>query len=121
VEGSHVGDCFYRLDLRSPASQCGHAEGGHPLMLRAITASKKKNERIDAHKIADGLRCDFLPESYMASTEIRERRRTVRYGNLLVRQAVQTKNKIAVLLMEADVNYKKQGCARSGISENRWL
>jgi transposase len=62
-------------------------------MLRAITASKKKNERIDAHKIADGLRCDFLPESYMASTEIRERRRTVRYGNLLVRQAVQTKTR----------------------------
>jgi hypothetical protein len=46
----------------------------HPLMLRAIAAAKKKNDRIDAHKIADRLRCDFLPESYMASTEIRERR-----------------------------------------------
>ena len=39
----------------------------HPLMLRAIAAAKKKNDRIDAHKIADCLRCDFLPESYMAS------------------------------------------------------
>ena len=36
-------------------------------MLRAIAAAKKKNDRIDAHKIADCLRCDFLPESYMAS------------------------------------------------------
>jgi transposase len=31
----------------------------HPLMLRAIAASKKKNDRIDAGKIADCLRCDF--------------------------------------------------------------
>jgi transposase len=32
----------------------------HPLMLRAIAAAKKKNDRIDANKIADCLRCDFL-------------------------------------------------------------
>ncbi|MGD1081562.1 MAG: hypothetical protein ABR881_24845 [Candidatus Sulfotelmatobacter sp.] len=31
----------------------------HPLMLRAIAASKKKNDRIDAGKLADCLRCDF--------------------------------------------------------------
>ena len=57
----------------------------HPLMLRAIAAAKKKNDRIDAGKICDCLRCDFLPECYMASTAIRERRRTLRYRNLLVR------------------------------------
>jgi hypothetical protein len=51
-------------------------EGGAPLMLRAIAAAKKKNDRIDARKICDCLRCDFLPECYMASTAIRERRRT---------------------------------------------
>ena len=39
----------------------------HPLMLRAIAAAKKKNDRIDAGKIADCLRCDFLPECHMAS------------------------------------------------------
>ena len=32
----------------------------HPLMLRAIAAAKKKNDRIDANKIADCLRCDFF-------------------------------------------------------------
>jgi hypothetical protein len=69
----------------------------HPLILRAIAAVRNKNERIDAHKIADCLRCDFLPECYMASTEILERRRTLRYRNLLVHQVVQMKNKIAVL------------------------
>jgi hypothetical protein len=50
----------------------------------------------------------------MASTEIRERRRTLRYRNLLVRQLVQMKNKIAVLLMEAGVSYNKQRLHKVG-------
>src|SRR6202158_4915680 len=68
-----------------------HAEQvkvAHPLMLRAIALAKKKNDRIDAGKIADCLRCDFLPECHMASTQIRDRRRTLRYRHLLVRQMV---------------------------------
>src|SRR5438128_1971 len=39
-----------------------HAEAvkvAHPLMLRAIAAAKKKNDRIDAGKIADCLRVRF--------------------------------------------------------------
>jgi transposase len=32
-------------------------------MLRAIAASKKRNDRIDAGKIADCLRCDFHPNA----------------------------------------------------------
>ena len=86
----------------------------HPLMLRAIAAAKKKNDRIDATKICDCLRCDFLPQCYMASTEIRERRRTLRYRNLLVHQAVQLKNKISGLLMEAGVSYNKQKLHKVG-------
>ena len=86
----------------------------HPLMLRAIAAAKKKNDRIDAKKICDCLRCDFLPECYMASTAIRERRRTLRYRNLLVRQMVQMKNKISMLLMEAGVSYNKQKLHKVG-------
>lgn len=86
----------------------------HPLMLRAIATAKKKNDRIDANKICDCLRCDFLPESYMAPTAIRERRRTLRYRNLLVRQMVQMKNKIGMLLMEAGVNYNKQRLHKAG-------
>jgi transposase len=84
----------------------------HPLMLRAIAAAKKKNDRIDASKICDCLRCDFLPERYMASTAIRERRRTLRYRNLLVRQMVQMKNKIAVLLMEAGSELQQTAAAQ---------
>jgi len=86
----------------------------HPLMLRAIAAAKKKNDRIDANKICDCLRCDFLPECYMAPTAIRERQRTLRYRNLLVRQMVQMKIKISTLLMEAGVSYNKQKLHKAG-------
>jgi transposase len=80
----------------------------HPLMLRAIAAAKKKNDKIDASKIADCLRCDFLPESQMMPREIRDRRRTLRYRHLLVRQMVQMKNRVSELLMETGVEYNKQ-------------
>src|SRR6202453_1985772 len=80
----------------------------HPLMLRAIAAAKKKNDQIDASKIADCLRCDFLPECYMMPAEIRDRRRALRYRHLLVRQMVQMKNRVSGLLMETGVEYNKQ-------------
>jgi len=80
----------------------------HPAMLQAIAAGKKKNDRVDARKIADLLRCDYFPECHMASREIRDRRRVLRYRNLLVRQAVQMKNKVSGLLMEAGVPYNQQ-------------
>ena len=94
-----------------------HAEKvkvAHPLMLRAIAAAKKKNDKIDASKIADCLRCDFLPECHMAPTEIRDRRRTLRYRNLLVRQMVQMKNRVYGLLLETGVSYNKRRLHKVG-------
>jgi transposase len=85
-----------------------HAEQlklAHPAMLEAITCSKKKNDRLDADKICDLLRCDLLPECYLAPPELRELRRVLRYRNLLVREAVRMKNKISGLLMEVGEPY----------------
>src|SRR5262247_1607986 len=50
----------------------------------------------------------------MAPTALRECRRTLRYRNLLVRQMVQMKNKISVLLMEAGVSYNKEKLHKVG-------
>jgi transposase len=83
-------------------------------MLRAIAAAKKKNNRIDAGKTADCLRCNFLPECHMASTEIRDRRRTLRYRSLVIKQMVQMKNRVSGLLMETGVSYNKQRLHKVG-------
>jgi len=79
----------------------------HPEMLKAITASKKKNDAADAEKIADLLRCNLLPECYMAPVGQRELRRILRYRNFLVREAAKMKNKTAGLLMEVGAEYNK--------------
>jgi hypothetical protein len=44
----------------------------------------------------------------MASTEIRDWRRTLRYRHLLVRQMVQMKNRFLGLLMETGVSHNQQ-------------
>jgi len=50
----------------------------------------------------------------MDSLEIRERRRTLRYRSLLVRQVVQLKTRLASLLMETGVSYDRQHLHRLG-------
>ena len=77
-------------------------------LLKAIAASKKKNDRVDARKIADLLRGDLLPECYMAPRALRELRRVLRYRNLVVRQAVRMKNKISGLLLETGTPHSQQ-------------
>jgi transposase len=88
----------------------GHAvelQVAHPAMLKAIACAKKKNDRLDAEKICDLVRCDLLPGCYMAPPQIRQLRRVLRYRNLLVREAVRLKNKIGGLLMECGEEYVK--------------
>ena len=77
-------------------------------MMKAIGAAKKKNDKLDARKIADLVRCNLLPACYVAPPEMRELRRLLRYRNLVVAQAVQMKNKISGLLMEVGAEYNKQ-------------
>ena len=81
---------------------------GHPAMMKAIGAAKKKSDRLDARKIADLVRCNLLPACYVASPEVRELRRILRYRNLVVAQAVRVKNRISGLLMETGAEYNKQ-------------
>src|SRR6266849_220141 len=93
-------------DLLRPQAQA--LKVAHPTMLRAIAASKKKNDQVDARKIADLLRCNLLPECYMAPSRTRELRRVLRYRNLIVRQSTRMKNRIAGLRMETGTSYNQQ-------------
>ncbi len=81
---------------------------GHPAMMKAIGAAKKKNDKLDARKIADLVRCNLLPACYVAPPEIRELRRMLRYRSVVVAQAVRMKNKMSGLLMEVGAEYSKK-------------
>src|SRR5436309_8485428 len=93
-------------DTLKPYATC--LEMAHPLMLKAIAASKKKNDAIDAGKIADLVRCHLLPACYVAAPQVRELRRPLRYRNLVVRESVRMQNKIAGLLMESGAPFHQQ-------------
>jgi transposase len=81
---------------------------GHPARMKAITAGKKKSDRIDARTIADLLRCNLLPLCYVLPPELRDLRRLLRYRNLMVRESVRMQNKMAGLLMESGAPFDKQ-------------
>ncbi len=80
----------------------------HPAMLQAIFAGKRKNDTLDARKLADLLRCNYFPECRMVSRELRDRRRALRYRSLVVRQAVRMKNRMSALMMETGLPYNKK-------------
>ena len=50
----------------------------------------------------------------MASTEIRDRRHTLRYRHLIVRQMVQMKNRVSGLLLETGVSHNKRRLHKVG-------
>ena len=83
-------------------------EMAHPARLKAITAAKKKNDRIDARTISDLMRCNLLPTCYVTTPETRELRRLLRYRNLVVRESVRMQNKIAGLLMKTGTPFQKE-------------
>jgi transposase len=83
-------------------------EMGHPALMKAIGASKKKNDKLDARKTSDLVRCNLLPVCWVAPPEIRELRRMLRYRRVMVAQAVRMKNHISGLLMENGVEYNKK-------------
>lgn len=81
---------------------------GNPILMKAIASGKRKNDTLDARRIADLLRCELLPEVYMAPTRTRELRRVLRYRNLLVHQMVRLKNRGATFLMECGAEDNKK-------------
>jgi transposase len=85
-----------------------------PLMLRAIAAAKKKNDRRTPTRFATACVVIFCRVRTRRRWPFRERRRTLCYRNLLVRQMVQMKIKISMLLMEAGVSYNKQRLHKAG-------
>jgi transposase len=70
----------------------------HAQRVKAIAAAKLKNDRIDSATLAHLLRCDLLPEAWMADENTRELRQQVRLRATLVRQRTRLKNQVHAIL-----------------------
>jgi transposase len=101
-------------------------EMGHPARMKAISAGKKKSDKIDARTIADLLRCNLFPGCFVISPELGALRRQLRFRRLVVEETVMFKNKTAGLLMEAGVEYERRRLHgkryyQALVKDNEWI
>jgi transposase len=75
----------------------------HPQRVKAIASAKLKNDRVDSATLAHLLRCDLLPESWMADRVTQARRQQVRLRATLVRQRTRLKNQVHAVLHQRGV------------------
>jgi len=66
----------------------------HPLKLKALTAGRAKNDRNDAEMLAELLRIDAVPTSYVPPKDVRALRELTRHRTSLVVESTTLKNKI---------------------------
>lgn len=70
----------------------------HPTKVKWIAESSQKTDRVDAQKLAELLRLDAVPESYVPTDEIRECRALARGRKKLVEQRTDCKNEVHAIL-----------------------
>lgn len=74
-----------------------HVKVAHPGHLRLIFKSKRKNDRVDAKKLAKLLYLDEVPVIHVPSSNVRDWRRMVEFRNRLVRERTRLKNRLRAL------------------------
>lgn len=75
----------------------------HPGKVRLIFAAKRKNDRIDARKIATLLYLDQIPEAWAPRFEVRKWRELIEGRRRLVGKRTRTKNGLAALFRRCGV------------------
>ena len=81
----------------------------HPSRCRAIASARLKNDKVDAHILAQLLRADLLPEAWIAPPAVRQLRARLRHRIQLVRLRTLLRNRIHAVL--ADHGHDRaEGC-----------
>ena len=75
----------------------------HPLKVRAIAEAKVKTDKIDAETLAQLLRANLIPKSWVLSRDMRDLRQLVRQRAYLLRQAARFNNRIHAEILRQGV------------------
>jgi len=70
----------------------------HPVYVKPFAKKHVKTDKVDARVLAQLLRMDYLPESYVPGKEIRDQRVMIRHHASLVRLRTSIKNRVHALL-----------------------
>jgi len=90
----------------------------HPGQLRLIFRSKRKNDRVDAEKLAKLLYLDEVPPVYVPSVDLRHWRGLIEHRQTVVAKRVRCKNGLRALLRSQGIVAPKGLWSRRGIA---WL
>jgi transposase len=80
-----------------------HVAVAHPGKLRLIYGSKRKNDRVDAQKLAKLLLLDMVPPVHVPSIDVRAWRSLILLRQRVLGQVVRAKNQIRGVLREHDI------------------
>jgi len=75
----------------------------HPLKVRAIAEARVKTDKVDAETLAQLLRADLIPRSWVPPKDMRDLRQLVRQRAYLVRQSTSLKNRMHAELLRRGV------------------
>jgi len=90
----------------------------HPGQLRLIFRSKRKNDRVDAEKLAKLLYLNEVPPVYVPSVDVRQWRALITHRQALIAKRVRCKNGLRALLRGQGIVAPKGLWSRRGIA---WL
>ena len=90
----------------------------HPGQLRLIFRSKRKNDRVDAEKLAKLLFLDEVPPVYVPNCQTRSWRSMIEHRRKLVAERTRSKNAIRALLRSRGVDSPRGLWSRRGLA---WL
>lgn len=79
----------------------------HPAKVRLIAASVKKTDKNDAHTLLELYRLGYLPRSYLADAETRQKRNLCRNRDFFVRQRTAVKSRIKDQAYRKGVDVKR--------------
>jgi len=114
-----TGFCMYIYDIIEAA---GHdVKVAHPSKIKALTADRAKTDKNDAEMLAELLRLNAIPESYIPPKELRELRELTRFRQSLVWNSASIKNQIHAILAMRGIKVPPN--LRSPFSKKhvRWL
>lgn len=92
----------------------------HPGQLRLIFRSKRKNDRVDAEKLAKLLYLNEVPAAYVPSAEVRAWRELIEYRRRLIQKRTRVKNSLRAILRAAGAEAPRGEALWSG-KGRRWL
>ncbi len=90
--------CGYGAIYDKLISRARRVVVAHPGKLRLIFAAKRKNDRLDAAKLAMLLRMNLVSAVHVPSADVRQWRRMIEMRRALVAKRTRTKNQIRALL-----------------------